>query len=148
MENNDRIVRLILQHYPNAKAIYLFGTYGTPDERPDSDVDIAVLLSPDESRTAGSLTTSPAQRALATVLGKDVDLINLRKAPTVLQKEVVATERRIYTAKGSGKGGQSVPGRLKAGTRRFVTIRNTCEPASSKYLNELGQIPYFHSVNE
>ena len=39
-------MRVVLEHYPLAQAIYLFGTYGTVDEWPDSDVDIAVLLPP------------------------------------------------------------------------------------------------------
>jgi predicted nucleotidyltransferase len=97
MAEYEKIVRAILEHYPGAQAIYLFGTYGTGDEWPDSDVDIAVLLSPEEARKAGSLMMSEAYLALGTVLRKDVDLINLRKAPTVLQKEVVAADRRVYT---------------------------------------------------
>jgi predicted nucleotidyltransferase len=98
MAEYEKIVPAILEHYPEAQAIYLFGTYGTADEWPDSDVDIAVLLSPEEARKAGSLILSKAHLALGTLLRKDVDLINLRKAPTVLQKEVVAADRRVYTA--------------------------------------------------
>jgi predicted nucleotidyltransferase len=98
MAEYEKIVRAILEHYPEAQAIYLFGTYGTADEWPDSDVDIAVLLPPEEARKAGSLILSEAHLALGTLLRKDVDLINLRKAPTVLQKEVVAADRRVYTA--------------------------------------------------
>ncbi|MBK6563551.1 nucleotidyltransferase domain-containing protein [Candidatus Amarobacter glycogenicus] len=37
-------MRIILQHYPTTQAIYLFGSFGTADEWPTSDVDIAVLL--------------------------------------------------------------------------------------------------------
>ena len=33
---------------------------------------------------------------LETLLGKEVDLINLRRVPTVLQKEVVVADCRIY----------------------------------------------------
>ena len=44
------IVRIVLEHYPEAQATYLFGTYGTVDEWPDSDVDIAVLLPPEQAR--------------------------------------------------------------------------------------------------
>jgi len=43
MKGTGVIVRTILEHYPFTQAIYLFGTCGTTDERPDSDVDIAVL---------------------------------------------------------------------------------------------------------
>jgi hypothetical protein len=39
---HGEIVRIVLQHYPSTQAIYLFGNYGTPDEWPQSDVDIAL----------------------------------------------------------------------------------------------------------
>jgi predicted nucleotidyltransferase len=39
-----------MDHIP---AIYLFGSYGTEQEWPESDVDIAVLLTPKEPVGAG-----------------------------------------------------------------------------------------------
>ncbi len=95
---NDRaeIVRLVLEHYPNAQAIYLFGSYGTEQEWPDSDVDIAVLLPPEEAKTAGLLQMSDLRFDLETLLEKEIDLINIRRVPTVLQKEVVVADCRIY----------------------------------------------------
>lgn len=98
MSENDRIVRVILDSYPAAQAIYLFGSYGTADEWPDSDVDIAVLLPPDTAKQVASLAFSKVRAALERLLGKDVDLINLRLVPTVFQKEITMAERRIYCA--------------------------------------------------
>ena len=43
MTTTDQIVDIILQHYPATQAIYLFGSYGTADELPNSDVDLAIL---------------------------------------------------------------------------------------------------------
>ena len=94
----DVIARTVLQHYPIAQAVYLFGTYGTADERPDSDVDIAVLLSPDEAKREEHMAMSDAYLALERLLGKDVDLINLRQVSTVFQKEIIMADRRIYCA--------------------------------------------------
>lgn len=54
----DAIKDTVLRYYPNTQAIYLFGSYQTEKEWPDSDVDVAVLLSPEESRKTGSLMTS------------------------------------------------------------------------------------------
>jgi uncharacterized protein len=93
----EAIKRIVLQHYPSAQGIYLFGSFQTEDEWPDSDVDIAVLLPPEESKKAGSLAMSALRFALESALAKDVDVINLRRVPTVLQKEVVIADRRIYT---------------------------------------------------
>ena len=100
MSQYEVIVRTILEHYPAVQAVYLFGTYGTEDEWPDSDVDIAVLLPPEEAKRVGHMALSDAHMALARLLGKDVDLVNLRQVSTVFQKEIVMADRRIYCASG------------------------------------------------
>lgn len=92
----DSIIQVVLEHYPDTQAVYLFGSYGTEQEWPESDADIAVLLPPKESRKMGSLAMSDLRFALESVLHKEVDLINLRQVSTVLQKEVVTADRCIY----------------------------------------------------
>lgn len=96
MDMSRQIVQTVLGEYPDVEAIYFFGSFGTEDERRDSDVDIALLLSPMASKKVGSPLVSALHRELERLLGKDVDLINLRCVSTVLQKEVIAAERRIY----------------------------------------------------
>ena len=98
MNESDVIVRNILEHYPAAQAIYLFGTYGTADEWPDSDVDIAILLPPEQARRRPQLMLTPCHYALADALGKPVDLLNAREVSTVFQKEIVKSGRRLYCA--------------------------------------------------
>ena len=98
MSTHPEIVRSILEHYPAVQAIYLFGTYGTAHERPDSDVDIALLLPPQQAKAAGHLALSDLCFELQASMEKKIDLINLRRVPTVLQKEVIAADRRIYQA--------------------------------------------------
>jgi uncharacterized protein len=92
----DKIVRIILEHYPSTQAIYLFGTYGTADEWPDSDVDIAVLLPPEHGGPRPRLMLTPCHYALADALGKSVDLLSAREVSTVFQKEIVQSGRRLY----------------------------------------------------
>ena len=96
MNRFDMVIQTVLEHFPTVQAIYLFGSYGTEQEWPESDADIAVLLPIEESKDAGSLAMSNLRFALESVLKKEVDLINLRHVSTVLQKEVVAADRRIY----------------------------------------------------
>ena len=98
VNEQNAIIRSVLKHYPDVQAIYLFGTYQTADEWPDSDVDIALLLPPQQAKTAKSLAMSDLCSELIALLKKEVDLINLRRVPTVLQKEVIAADRRIYRA--------------------------------------------------
>jgi predicted nucleotidyltransferase len=38
----EEIVRIILKYYPDTQAIYLFGSFSTVDEWPDSDLDIGL----------------------------------------------------------------------------------------------------------
>ncbi|MBE9546973.1 MAG: nucleotidyltransferase domain-containing protein, partial [Proteobacteria bacterium] len=54
MSIGAEIIRIVLNHYPDVQAIYLFGTYGTGDEWPDSDADIALLLDHKKAKDAGS----------------------------------------------------------------------------------------------
>jgi predicted nucleotidyltransferase len=73
-------------------AVYLFGSAASGRARPDSDIDLAVLAE-------GSLSTSQLLRArilLAESLSRDVDLIDLARASTVLRKEVLAGGRLLY----------------------------------------------------
>ncbi len=98
MNEWSAIIRTVLAHYPDVQAIYLFGSYGTEDEWPDSDVDIALLLSPQEAKVSKYLAMSELCFELGALLKKEVDLINLRRVPTVLQKEIISADRRIYHA--------------------------------------------------
>jgi predicted nucleotidyltransferase len=91
-----QIIQAISRHHPDVQAIYLFGSHGTENEWPASDVDIALLLSPKQSKSVGSLLASKLHLELEQLLNKDVDLINLRQVSTVLQKEVIFAERCIY----------------------------------------------------
>ena len=96
MHNDQAIQQLVRQYHPEVQAIYRFGSAGTEHERTDSDVDIALLLPPDSARRAGSLALGELHLALEDALRRDVDLINLRLAPAVLQAQIVVTGTRIF----------------------------------------------------
>jgi predicted nucleotidyltransferase len=97
----EQLVQLILNAWPDTQAIYLFGSWGTEYERPESDVDIAVLLPPKQAKETGSLLFSELHQALQIAVNKDVDLINLRLAPTVLQKEIIMSGERLFQSTGT-----------------------------------------------
>ena len=86
----------MIEHYGQVQAVYLFGTWGTAHEWPQSEVDIAVLFAPLQAKQVGSMALSPARFELETLLSRDVDLVNLRQTNTVIQKEIVTTGRRIF----------------------------------------------------
>ncbi len=93
----EAIIQAVLKSHPDTQAIYLFGSYGTQDEWPDSDVDIAILLPPEKAKKSGSLAMSKLRFELERLLKKTVDLINLRRVSTVFQKEITFADRRIHT---------------------------------------------------
>ncbi len=96
MRHRSLIIEQILADFPRTQAIYLFGSAATGETRPGSDIDIAVLLPPDQAMQAGSLGGSPLQLDLEDELSRDVDLINLRQSSTVMQKEVIGSGERLY----------------------------------------------------
>jgi predicted nucleotidyltransferase len=96
MRDYRPIIEAVLKHYPDVQAVYLFGSYDTEQEWPNSDVDIALLLPPATARETGSLALDPLWFDLERLLGKPVDLINLRQASTVFRKEIIIADRRIY----------------------------------------------------
>ena len=92
------IIKTSLKYYPDLQAIYLFGGYGTDDEWPGSDIDIALLLQWEEAKRAGHLMLSGLSFEIESLLSREVDLVNLREVSTVFQKEIIAAERRIFSA--------------------------------------------------
>lgn len=92
------IITTIRDHYPDVQSIYLFGSYGTEYERPDSDLDIAILLPNTVAEVAGSLQMSPCALALSKLTNRSVDLINIRIANTVFQFEILGSGRVVFEA--------------------------------------------------
>jgi len=94
---NDIIIKTVLDFYSDVEGIYLFGTYGTEDARPDSDVDIALLLSPTRAKEIRNIAISDCRDALEGELRREIDLINLRQVSTVFQFQIITTGQLIHT---------------------------------------------------
>lgn len=92
----ETIIKTVLGFYPDTEAICLFGSYLTPDEHEESDVDIALLFPRGKARLMGSLSLSECRYKLEDVLNRTVDLINIRMANTVFQYEIIQEGRIIY----------------------------------------------------
>jgi len=92
------ITKTVSAHYPEVQGIYLFGSHGTESEWPESDVDIALLLPPEQAKREKNLALSPCRLDLEKALHKEVDLLNLRRVSTVMQKEIIGGGALIYCA--------------------------------------------------
>jgi uncharacterized protein len=88
----ERLVGRLLELLPDCRAIYRFGSWRSDSERPDSDIDLAVLL---------VMPLEPVRRweiaqTLASLAGRDVDLVDLSSASTVLRMQVIGTGERLF----------------------------------------------------
>ncbi len=90
----EKIAAVLLKHFPGAQAAWLFGSFGTEYERPDSDVDIGLLL----PEKAGTDDIFSCRFALEEILSRPVDLVDLRGTNTVFQFEVARTGRPLFIA--------------------------------------------------
>lgn len=71
--------------------IYLFGSQVKGTSRHDSDVDVAFL----PENECDPYDVFQVAQKLAGILGKDVDLVDLLKASTVMAFQVLKTGKRI-----------------------------------------------------
>jgi len=76
-----------LKEYPNVMAIILFGSYAKGEEKPLSDIDIAVLIkNPDKLIEA----------EVASLSSNFLDVVNFHKLPLYIQFEVFKYGKPLY----------------------------------------------------
>lgn len=95
-QDNTPTIQIIKKHFPNIQAVYLFGSYGTEDQTPESDVDIALLLPYAKRKKNKNLYGTTLHSELEQYFGTKVDLINLRMENIVFQHEIISKNRRIF----------------------------------------------------
>jgi len=88
----DTAVRMILQTLPDCLAIYRFGSWGSHAERHDSDLDLAIL----PAQQLQPVKRWELAQTLASHARRDIDLIDLLSASTVLRMQIVAHGERLY----------------------------------------------------
>jgi predicted nucleotidyltransferase len=84
----------LLAAFPDAWAIYVYGSFARGDESRTSDIDLALLLPPDDK--IDDLLTVISE--IATQVHREIDLIDLRKVSDVLRREVLAEGRILYSS--------------------------------------------------
>lgn len=93
---DEDIVTAVLEVIPATQALYLFGSRARGCERPDSDLDLGVLV----AGKAGAAELWDRAQELAVRFNLDVDLVDLRAASTVMQHQVITSGRRLFAAPG------------------------------------------------
>lgn len=95
MQLSDGQVKSIVEHLIRRLAAFLIILYGSAVQdklRADSDVDLAFL----SQDVFSDYDIFLVAQELASILHRDVDLIDLRKASTVLQAQVVAKGKVLF----------------------------------------------------
>lgn len=91
--NDTELAQAVRAAVPAALVAYVFGSTVSGETRPGSDIDLAVLA----AAPLAPVQRFDAHEAIARVLGIDVDLIDLRRASTVLSLQVITTGRLLYS---------------------------------------------------
>lgn len=94
------IVAEICRAVPDAAAIYRFGSSACGTTRPDSDIDIALLA----AAPLDPIARFDLQERLASRLGRDVDLVDLRRASPVLAMQVITSGGVVYDGNPEARG--------------------------------------------
>ncbi|SFB22199.1 Predicted nucleotidyltransferase [Pseudomonas sp. NFIX10] len=90
--NTQALLTHLQNHLPDLLAVYLFGSHAQGTAGPDSDVDMAVLL----SGQVDPALLWHLSGDLADIAGSPVDLIDLRAATTVMQYQIVTRGQRFW----------------------------------------------------
>lgn len=86
MMQDEKLIDVVRKAVPNLIAFYRFGSQAAGEACPESDVDLAILAAePCEPQRLLAL-----REELASLLHREVDLIDLRAASTVLRMQVLA----------------------------------------------------------
>jgi predicted nucleotidyltransferase len=90
----ERAVSLLCEKWPGVIVVYRFGSWGTQDERADSDLDLAVLA----DASLDAMERAGLSGEIGEIAGCDVDLLDLHAVSAVMRAQVVAHGERIYCA--------------------------------------------------
>jgi predicted nucleotidyltransferase len=87
----DSLVATVSDRIPGLAAVYLFGSRAREDAGPDSDIDLAVLT----LDNLDPVERWKLQEDLAARAHQNVDLVDLRRASTVMRVQVLRDGRLL-----------------------------------------------------
>ncbi len=91
--DDNALIEYIRQSVPDLIALYRFGSQAKGEARPDSDVDLAVLA----RDPIPAMRRFELAQELAIRLHRDVDLVDLRTASTVMRMQVISTGKCLFS---------------------------------------------------
>ncbi|WP_051275670.1 type VII toxin-antitoxin system MntA family adenylyltransferase antitoxin [Aestuariibacter salexigens] len=88
----EDIIETLQHEFSTVRLIYVFGSQATGQSTKDSDIDIAILT----DAPLDNLSRWDIAQKLASMLDKDVDLVDLKTCSTILQHEIVMHGQLLY----------------------------------------------------
>lgn len=92
MEKEINIITNYLKERVSPYVIYVFGSFARGELNKESDIDIAFL----NENALNNYELFLFAQELASLLGRDVDLVDLNQATTVFQSKVVSKGKVIF----------------------------------------------------
>jgi uncharacterized protein len=90
----DALIQKVREAVPALIALYQFGSHAQGNARLESDVDLALLAQP----ALSPVTRLTLREELSVLLHRDVDLVDLQQASTVLRMQVISTGKVLLSA--------------------------------------------------
>ena len=91
----DTIISILQNNIDELKAVYIFGSYADGTAAVNSDIDIAYL----SNNRLSAVEKWNLSNTIAGILRKDIDLVDIFTANTILAYQIVSKGLRVY---GSG----------------------------------------------
>jgi predicted nucleotidyltransferase len=91
----NKIKNILLSHFKDSEAIYLFGSFANNTFNKNSDIDIAILY----KHPIPPLELFNKQNELFMIFNKDIDLIDLQNADLVFSYEIINHSIKLKTSK-------------------------------------------------
>ncbi len=92
MPTIDSLRRSVQQVLPKCRAAWVFGSLARGQFRANSDIDLAV-----DFFESDDLLRLEAMRQLASIFGRDVDLLDFKKISTVMQYQILTTGQELFS---------------------------------------------------
>ncbi len=92
--SDAEVIRIIREAVPDVVAVYRFGSTASGQTHTESDVDLAFLA----QGALAPIQRFELQERLAVALRRDVDLVDLRAASTVMRMQVVSKGALLFAA--------------------------------------------------
>ena len=89
-----QIIEFLKRKIPEILGIYVFGSFADNTNTVESDIDIAFLT----FQKISQIEKWKTQEELASILNRDVDLVDLKDATIILRAEVIEKGKLIFSA--------------------------------------------------